>query len=1161
MRGIGRLVMTAALCAWGAFGACGADVAEVEALKKDPPLDIRPSVLFLGSPNKYPEPELVRGLMAQGFEVGYSSWKAVDIDLLRRYNVVLIQSLGAWEDEWTPAKAAELEDYMRLGGGVITTVANGERFATEAKGWFDSLGLKLVHASVFDQSTWKKSLRSKYTYDGNFSLTKDVKPHPVTVAVQSLWYPQSVGGYGLPAAMPLIVDANWTVLVESGPEAVARHWESKLCDPANKIPEIEGKKQAWPLIAARRVGNGRLVVVGIAPQYIFYAPHFPLFDGVCWDKGTDGVPSHFGILLVNALRWCAEPTFGKGNLGWLAGLFPPVEQGDSPPVDWSVKKFNAPGPWLRGVAGVRSALSGGKGTVAEWAAAAAAEGFSFLVFLDDMSKLDEGAWKELQRQCAAASSATFRCYPGMRYQMTIQTGGVNQQFVVDGVRTRGFPPKRFLDDANNIAIKEGSSEAPYFMDILQENPGGQGTTVGFMRHGSNATPFWDYKLYGIFSCLTWESGKLVDDSFDKFLEAVAVNVNPTPYAVALLDDPAQLKGMLSSGAPHLVVNGAPDPRYPSLAGGLPQADLHVGGAGDPQNFGAGAYRAWYGPTVSEGPAASLRFRGGYAWKRVEYPRYWIDRYAANAKADWFMPSYYRLPVRLDVASTEPLAEITIHDGPELFRRFDPKGAKEFSAEFWIPQDRNRHLVAVVKDAKGRRAITPEIWTEQQQSLYNYCGDRINAPLGRGSEPGHGNAWQEGVLKMEPSKKVVNQLYPRSLPGTGCESRRMQLEIAAPDLFIEKVSSSAYFKKLLPYMSNPWHNWTVPTPRGDVAHGWSRYEWYQKHNFSYVHHAVSGVHWDGYPYGPTGKPSNNAYHARQVVWGETKRELAPHKDLGLLPGLSILAWEGDLPKEGLALRIHRSDGTVAESRLGGDPKNVRQSGMLGDGDAVSVGDAFTLRVHGKELGFAALAELGKNEGQLRLGPASATPVAAGKRYDWWFELVNDRVTNPVKPDSSWVSVATGTLADCWTGPTVAAADGAVKLRLRRNPLNVNSTPIIVDGVESGWTCVLLETGSGLVRPVGSSGGRAFAQVDALEDGLEVAIGNLIRCDKPELCVSASQNTTPEGKADGSWTIDVHNPTDAPLKTTLRVAAPFQAMFKEREKAVELPARSSAQLIMR
>ncbi len=1150
-----KMKMAAAL--FVVMAAAALEAGNGESWRVERPKDDKPAVLFIGHPLGYVEPGLAKELTDKGFIIDHTSWENLNAERLRRFNAVVLLSLGDSRVPWGWKFEDYLDEYLRWGGGVITFFNRGEAFCPEAKRYFAKLGLELLHMSVLDPDNQKDPPRPRYVYGERFSPADTVKPSPISAGVRGLLYGQGNGGYMMPYAHPLLVDANWTPVVLTRPTAFINAYSGFEVLPENVRMELNGRKGEWPLVAVRSVGPGRMVALGLRPMYYAWAPLFDKFDQVCHRAGIGDTPSDFATLLENSLRWTAEPSLRGGTLGWWAGLYPPTSQGDTSPVNWTTKTFERPGPWLKGHIGARTAYSGGKGAVADWVAAAKAEGLSFLVFLDDMSAMTPETWAALQKDCKTASAGDFRAYPGMRYKMTIATGGENFCFVVDGQGKMPFPLPRHMNERNEIVIKEGMSEGPYHLDFNTN------TSVGFMRHKDNATPYWDYKLHGALAVITKDAtGAVLDDAIGMYLEQMPANVSAAPLAVELLDDPAQLAGVLAQGRPHAVVNAARDARYPHLPAGLPQVDVHVGSQGDEWNKGFGGYRGWWGPCATEGPMLSLRFRGGYQWKGVEYPRYWIERHASVEHKDWFMDSYARLPLRIDAASDEPLAELVLHDGPAVLASFDVKGKKEFSTELVVPQDKNRHLVLAATDAKGRRAVTMEVWTEQQQNLYDYCADRINAPLGRGSEPGHGNAWTEGCLKMKPALSVYGA-YPRNIAGSGQESRRYQLDLCAPDLFLERASSAHYFPTLLKWMDYPWHNWTRPEPRDDVRHGWVRSEWYQSHGRNYLHPGEVGVYWDGYPYGPGDEKPTFAYYGMQDVWGETLKELTPVKDFGFVPGLSHVVWERSFPPEtSLRFKLFKPGEEVEEGDLAElAKKGGRLVGDLPDGAAITVADAdgFTVRVHGQGLGYAFQAAVAKDQNKkdclqatLRIAPRTAEPaVKAGAKYAWRYETVAQIVDNPLAPDISWINVAKGKLTEHFVGATIEAERGVCALKINKTPFKTNSVPLIVKRINSNWTCGYFEPMSGLYRTIGSADGVAYAQVDASRENIDAVVGNVVTCDHPELRILATRDTDAEGKPTGTWRLELLNPSATPIETTLFIDPAFSLIKSRTAKASIAP----------
>ena len=62
------------------------------------------------------------------------------------------------------------------------------------------------------------------------------------------------------------------------------------------------------LVALKQAGKGRLVYLGITPEYLFGANATTTLEGIVLECGLQGVPSDGYRLVENALRWLAAPS-------------------------------------------------------------------------------------------------------------------------------------------------------------------------------------------------------------------------------------------------------------------------------------------------------------------------------------------------------------------------------------------------------------------------------------------------------------------------------------------------------------------------------------------------------------------------------------------------------------------------------------------------------------------------------------------------------------------------------------------------------------------------------------------------------------------------------------------------------------------------------------
>ncbi|MCY3017841.1 MAG: hypothetical protein NTW87_02255 [Planctomycetota bacterium] len=116
--------------------------------------------------------------------------------------------------------------------------------------------------------------------------------------------------------------------------------------------------------------------------------------------------------------------------------------------------------------------------------------------------------------------------------------------------------------------------------------------------------------------------------------------------------------------------------------------------------------------------------------------------------------------------------------------------------------------------------------------------------------------------------------------------------------------------------------------------------------------------------------------------------------------------------------------------------------------------------------------------------------------------------------------------------------------------ISSMPIRVSGLNDRWSAYLFDRGRRKARPVGVFENKAWAVV-CLKGSLDVFVGHPIMCDKPGLFIQVAQT------GENAWVVDVHNPTDAAVRTTLKKNPNFDPLRDKtfNEETIELPAGQS------
>ena len=130
---------------------------------------------------------------------------------------------------------------------------------------------------------------------------------------------------------------------------------------------------------------------------------------------------------------------------------PAVLQDD--PIDPKLKT-------VRGIIGARTALSGGSGSVAEFAAAAKSAKLDFLIFLEDFSAFahNKSAFEAMISECEAHSDASLLLLPGYRIKNNLARGAYanarGNDMMVFGPKLVLPPPTALTADGSQILLME-----------------------------------------------------------------------------------------------------------------------------------------------------------------------------------------------------------------------------------------------------------------------------------------------------------------------------------------------------------------------------------------------------------------------------------------------------------------------------------------------------------------------------------------------------------------------------------------------------------------------------------------------------------------------------------------------------------------------------------
>lgn len=680
----------------------------------------RPALLVVspqGTTNGWVDLGYLSDLDTLGFEVDYTdSLAEFTWDRLRRYNVLVIYTCPPDEgmDVWPFRKAppiskdayiALIDRFIAAGGGVFIMAAETQIRATLSRPIISRWGAELPLERIEDEANTAYMSRMPKV---PLVYTNQVLASPVSTGVHGIWYP-SKPHYNGAHTLPLMVDARWQVIVRamSSAHTVPIDVDRAASPPPPDAPMRPGGVAAPPLFAIRSVGAGRVALTSQWPPYTIGAGTRWLYDREVLSTGLDGKRSDFGRLLYNTFKWLAAPSLESGALG---GYRTPAERllspnlrhavrdqylEQAPVIDARTASTTTKSPTLfQGLIGAQTRLSGGQGTVADYADAARRAGLDFLVFLEDFDKLDERELAQLKADCAAHSDDSLTLYPGYRIDNNIG----NHMFLFGpGVIA---PPAQLLTGPHKKAFMLQGETAPGVFGPMPTWPidfvfnVNRDTQIGYydFAHSGQGMRMQDARLYGMAGVRTYRDGALIDDATDDYLTTVQGTLGPSPAAVNLVDSPAALSSAVRG---HRGLTYAAAPSHAQLWLALGYTDQYT----CPNVFTSD------GPMIVRWPGCTR-----------------VQTYGGEP----FVTGRSRMDAPLEVTADAGLREIRIFEGQNLFRRFKLNGEKRFELLLRLEGSVQHNLVLVAEDRAGNRTVSVARRSWKDGSLAPvFCNDRIN----------------------------------------------------------------------------------------------------------------------------------------------------------------------------------------------------------------------------------------------------------------------------------------------------------------------------------------------------------------------------------------------------------------------------------------------------
>ncbi len=786
----------------------------------------RPSVLICspqGTSGPHVDLQWLKDLHAAGFEPDYLdhhqdfSWSRIS-----QYNVLVIYGCPApdasdsFQFPHQGPRLAEynslVEDFLDAGGGVFMMVHtdNGDAHVrTLTEPWGARLPIEWFVES--DPAKIEPLPRMRGPFE-SLVLVDQVAASPISTGSEKLWFPYG-SHYNASWTGPIDVDTNWQVVVKGSATSSTDPIDQALPPfPLPPDPLIRPGGVLEPdLLALRQYGNGRIVFCTQAPYFSVGQGTQWLYNRHCLSRGFNGIPSDFEVLIFNALDWLGEPSFTSGSVG---GYIADPARFDPPNLSpdvfadfeahvWQDNELDMSQPsgggnLYRGLIGARTALTGGSGTVLDYANAARAAGLDFVVFLEQFDMLSPAGLTGLGNDCATHSDGSLLLLPGY----TIDSNIGNHLFFTG--HNLPWPTPITLTGPGDtlLNIQYQDTQGVYGVNsaalnwIMSHDVYAQGQMIGYFNFDDpSAMQLPDLKACSAGAVRFYDQGTFVEDLTQGFIDSAEGTITQLPVSVNIVHSPSQLTQEAQSGNALTYAHGN------SLTT-LATDALRWNSQYDALNVYA-----------SDGPVIEKWTQAYRAFTYGEEP---------------FVINKDLMPADLHVTATTGLQEIRVLNGNRLVRRFLPGGAASFRQILQFPGGVQQNLVLEVEDLQGGKAVGYPLrcWKDGSMSIV-YCGDHVNdcrrqyLARGIGIFLTHrfplfhaGLSWDGGPMGVRPILHF-DQNHPRLRSNLGEEGDNAFhnipiLEFNDEQAVVVRSPLREVYDPMIP-AANAWHTWGPKDP--------------------------------------------------------------------------------------------------------------------------------------------------------------------------------------------------------------------------------------------------------------------------------------------------------------------------------------------------------------
>jgi len=1097
----------------------------------------------------------------------HSGWSEEKLlQLLKGYHVVHLTTTEEGVQKITPPLAAQakiagaaLARFVREGGGLFLQ-PRAVRYPGDDDERYWNLVLERFGCEILHEGNYDKTR----TFDGQplpgvigklqYWFTKAIKPHSATDGVRCLYLP--LHDYGSWPGQPAMrYSADWEVIVAG--EKEARSYKSGVPGDPNELDLAADGTYATapPVVAVRQFGQGRILCFPLSPLHTGMNYGNPLWQHIVETRGDAklGQPSDTLKLQLNACRWLAGPAQQAAGFGTVRPPpYKPVEFPKS--AEWDSCRFEAipagetpAAPGVRGIFGAHTGLSDGKGTVADYAAAAKAARLSVVVFNEPLEKLTAEALNQLKADCAAASGADFYACPGIEF-----SDGLGNRWAFWGEKVV-YPDTTFGDPYHRdkkFTLWDGQRIHHYgeYAILCSFPPSALLDYKQLRANGAHPENLWWFYHY---FPLVYDHGKPVADNYGEFLFGLRDLRWSAVASFTRITEPNEV-----AAAAQTFFTGFRD--VPSARAAL--------------NTRCAAY--WAASTAQQYASQGPRILSWSAFN-TQMEQNW--RHTRGAQ---------RVRLRFAVQSDAGIREVAVHDsdrGP--IRRYLGQGAKVLVREFELVHDQQHYLTLEVTDGAGRRAFSHYLLVFcYKQGLFR-CGDNLNIlgatgmlwhpdrnemfTMARQFHNGENftlEGWDRGgALCPMPRAFYEDLVYIR---GVGPYPHRETLGVV-PGRQMDVAISSYNFQVAtmhMRFLAQGYDTAERPTPAlCTIPKDLGENEYFERTHTIYAPEDRRDMYivWNH-----RRRREGEQRYQGGFIWHEG--EIRFKKDLtltGQVPiSLVFLEIPTDLEKGwGHSVVTTDADGVTRVGMLSQAGKTVRAQGRLRPGGYAAqmpsiVGHIGFFAPPGSDFAYQYTLP-----GRLYIGLGrDGQDVKAGDRISYRFaicafateEAGNASLEHTLRAlnlaggkDGYPVQMKAGELADATFFFTARAADGAVAFALGSQKLTID-LPIRVQGVADNGCAAVYSSQRPWFRFVAVHDGTAYFQ-ESIEAANDLWAGNVFLCDNPAVKLTL----VVDGQADGKKPfLEAHNPTDAAITATLRSPA-HAPLFGGIQERVTLPAGDS------